>query len=95
MQLCSITNFAYTRPLPKQQSDVLSRLQLDRRRLEAGHLKYAILSASGRYHVFTSDQGCIAIDSDVSVTLKDFTPIYFASFTQKYAGMHSLVFDSF
>ena len=60
---------------------VMSRLKLDRRRLQAGHMRYAILSVGNRYHELTSASHSIA--SDVTITLQSIMPIYFKEFTKK------------
>ena len=67
----------------EQEVSVKNRLQLDRRRLEAAHLKYAILQVNTRFQLLEAN---IAIESDISSTLKEFTPIYYKSFAQRYAG---------
>lgn len=77
------------RQLSQQESEVLSRLKLDRRRLEAAHLRYAALSINGRFHLLTADHRHIAIESDIYNTLKEFTPTYFKAFTSKYAGKYN------
>ena len=62
----------------------LGRLKLDRRWLEAGHLRYAILNICSQYHDLTCASLSIAID--VGITLQKITPVYFNEFTKKYAG---------
>lgn len=65
----------------------MSRLQLDRRRLEAAHLRYAVLSISSQFNLPTADHAHITLESDIYQTLKVFTPTYFKAFTSKYAGI--------
>jgi hypothetical protein len=67
--------------------DVVDRLNLDRRRLEAAHLKYAILNISNRFKIPTSGSDHVVIETDIYNTLKEFTPIYYKAFTQKYGGI--------
>ena len=68
------------------ESDVMNRLQLDRRRLEAAHLRYAVLNISSQFNLFTGDHAHITLESDIYQTLKEFTPAFFKAFTSKYAG---------
>ena len=69
----------------REKSDfIFNRLKLDRRRLEAGHMRYALLRVCQRYvNVFSSS---LSISHDVNTTIKDVTPHYFIEFTKKYAG---------
>lgn len=62
------------------------RLRLDRRRFEAAHLKYAILTTQSRYPEIAA--GSIAMNTDISSTLEVITPTFYDAFTQRYAGTY-------
>ena len=62
------------------------RQQMDRRRFEAAHLKYASLQMAARYPaVFSSTS--IKVESCISDTLKEITPALFKAFETRYAGL--------
>ena len=61
------------------------RQQLDRRRFETAHLKYACLQLASRYPEAIRSEG-VAVEADMANTLKDITPPLFQMFEAKYAG---------
>ena len=63
----------------------MSRIRLDRRRLETAHLKYAMLKTQSRYGATLSSS--IPMQTDFCKTLEKFTPLYYEAFTSKYAGV--------
>jgi hypothetical protein len=64
--------------------NLLSRIRLDRRRFESGHLKYAMLMTVGRYQQISGVP--ITMSSDVTDMLEKFTPKFYDAFTTKYSG---------
>ena len=62
------------------------RLRLDRRRFEAAHLKYAILTTQSRYPQIAA--GSITMNTDISATLEVITPNFYHAFTNRYAGTY-------
>lgn len=61
------------------------RQQMDRRRFEAAHLKYASLQMASWYPQ-TNIHGSIKFEGDVLESLYEITPALFDSFETKYAG---------
>lgn len=61
------------------------RQQLDRRRFETAHLKYACLQLASRYPEAIRPDA-IAVEADITTTLKEITPPLFHMFEAKYAG---------
>lgn len=61
----------------------LERSKLDRRRLEAAHFKYAVLTVASWYH---DDIPTIAFSPDLHSTLLEFTPSFQRAFHKKYSG---------
>ena len=61
------------------------RRQMDRRRFEAAHLKYASLKMVSWYPDTTS-YNCVKFEGDVTDTLNEITPPLFSSFEANYAG---------
>lgn len=60
-------------------------LSLDRRRLEAAHLKYAALKVMKRYpEVFKQHK----INIKLTETLESITKDFYTAFTLKYSGKH-------
>lgn len=57
---------------------------MDRRRLEAGHIKYAILTVATLYPVEINSP--ITFSPDLNETLLEFTPTYQTAFHKKYSG---------
>lgn len=62
------------------------RQQMDRRRFEAAHLKYACLQVVARYPEKIS-LSSVKFDGDATETLNEITPILFDCFEAKYAGL--------
>ena len=67
------------------------RQQMDRRRFEAAHLKYASLKMATWYPEAISHCS-IKFEGKVTDTLKDITPAMFHSFESRYAGMENLMY---
>ena len=61
------------------------RLKLDRRRLVAAHLRYAVLMVKARYPDICG-QKCMLISASSSEAVHDVTPKFFEAFMSKYAG---------
>lgn len=62
------------------------RLALDRRRLEATHLRYAVLQVASYY---PNDFGMTTrIYPDLKVTLEYITPLFFSLFRSNYSGKY-------
>lgn len=81
----SIAFYSHRKPV-QNESELLNRMKLDRRRLEAGHMRYAILNVCDRYPDMAGTSPSIA--SDVNITLQSITQAYYDEFTRKYAGTH-------
>ena len=60
------------------------RIRLDRRRLEAAHLKYAVLTVQNHYPSLAVHP--IPMSTDVSSMLQMFTPAFYDAFTQMFSG---------
>ena len=69
------------------ENDLTSRLNLDRRRFEAAHLKCAMLKTRA---VYPELQDEIPVGNDVAEILRVFTPNYYEAFCQKYSGIKNL-----
>ena len=66
------------------------RQEIDRRRFEAAHLKYACLQMAVRYpDAITTNS--ILVEGDVTRTINEITPPVFKQFEAKYSGMSKLV----
>ena len=65
-----------------------SRFKLDRRRLEAAHLKYAVLIMA-KYPDIRKHKGP-TISISLSEAIEDATPMFYKEFMSKYAGNGSL-----
>ena len=61
------------------------RQQLDRRRFETAHFKYACLQLASRYPEAIRPEA-VAFEADITSTLKEITPPLFRMFEAKYAG---------
>lgn len=61
------------------------RQELDRRRFEAAHLKYACLKLASQYPEAVSFSS-IKVETDVQDSLSTITPALFSSFEARYAG---------
>lgn len=59
---------------------------MDRRRLECGHFRYAVLHVVKWYSEYFKD--VISFSSDDSNTLLKITPIYQRAFYTKYSGIN-------
>ena len=64
------------------------RARLDRRRLETGHLKYAMLMTQSRYPGIAPCP--IPMAADITYTLQKFTPPFYDAFTRRYSGEECL-----
>ena len=64
------------------------RQQMDRRRFEAAHLKYACLQMAARYPDAISSAH-VKVETCVTDTLNEITPPLFGCFETRYAGMLS------
>ena len=62
--------------------DLVTRMKLDRRRFEAAHLRYAMLTIMGTYENINPTP----MHTDVYESLKAFTPNFYECFTTKFAG---------
>lgn len=62
--------------------DLMTRMKLDRRRFEAAHLRYAMLTIMGTYENIKA----IPMHTDVYESLQAFTPDFYECFTKKFAG---------
>lgn len=60
-------------------------MKLDRRRLEAAHLKYAFLMTAKEYDGLFSLSDMV-VYPNVSDTLQNITPKYYAAFQTRYFG---------
>ena len=60
-------------------------MKLDRRRLEAAHLKYAVLTTMARYPDICNHKG-LTISTSLSDTIEDTAPMFYKEFMSKYAG---------
>lgn len=67
------------------------RQEMDRRRLEAAHLKYACLRVAAQYPEAISLKS-IKFE-DVMETLCEITPTLFSCFEARYAGMYACMYD--
>ena len=65
-----------------------SRQSLDRRRLEDGHMRYAVLKVVSWYGEKMSPQTFPILPS-VNETLATMTMKYYSNFTTKYSGAHT------
>ena len=65
------------------------RQEMDRRRFEAAHLKYACLKMAAQYPM-AINISYIGVEADISDPLNKITPILFQCFESKYAGMFIL-----
>ena len=64
------------------QDKPMERAPLDRRRLEDGHLRFCILDVIKRYRAsFPSN----CVKTDLQESLEEIAPIYYQSFTNRYA----------
>lgn len=61
------------------------RNQMDRRRFETAHLKYAVLRLAASFPDAPLPNG-VTFNSDISVTLLNITPILFRAYQARYAG---------
>ena len=59
------------------------RLELDRRRLEAAHIKYACLQVVNTYPTAFKN---FEFKDDIMDTLNQVTPVFFQCFEARYAG---------
>lgn len=67
----------------------LSRLKLDRRRLEAAHFKYAILNITSWYA--DKMESKVTFSPDLNETLLQFIPVYQRLFHTKYSGIYMYI----
>lgn len=63
------------------------RQEMDRRRFEVAHLKYACLRVAAQYPDAISLR-FIKFKGDAMETLCEIAPIFFSCFEAKYAGIH-------
>ena len=63
------------------------RQEMDRRRFEVAHLKYACLRVAAEYPDSISVK-VIKFEGDAMQTLCKIAPIFFSCFEARYAGMH-------
>ena len=68
------------------------RVKLDRRRLEAAHLKYAFLITATNYHGLFSTSD-MAVYPNIQETLQRITPKYYSGFQTRYFGKESIGFQ--
>ena len=59
---------------------------MDRRRLEAAHLKYALLQTVAEYPNIFSDSDMV-VSTDIQETLQQFTFKYYSGFQNGYSGI--------
>ena len=64
----------------------LERSKLDRRRLEAAHFKYAVLSVASWYP--GDIDTAVSFSPDLHSTLLEFTPRFQQAFHKKYSGTY-------
>ena len=64
------------------------RHEMDRRRFESAHLKYACLQMAAQYPE-AINTSCVGVEGDVTHTLNNITPILFSCFEARYAGRYS------
>ena len=62
--------------------DMMSRMKLDRRRFEAAHLRYAMLTTMEIY----KDIEPVPMHTDVYESLRTITPNFYECFTKRFAG---------
>ena len=72
-------------------SKLSARLALDRRRLEAAHLRYAVLKVVSYY---PKELGTTTIYPDFKITLEFITPLFFSIFRSHYAGEYIAMSDN-
>lgn len=65
---------------------------MDRRRLEAAHLKYACLQIIAQYPESISLKS-VKFEGDAIETLCEITPALFTCFEARYAGMYACRYD--
>ena len=63
-----------------------NRFKLDRHRLEATHLKYAVLMIMARYPDICKHK-CPTISVSLSQAIEEATPMFYKEFMSKYAGI--------
>ena len=62
------------------------RQKMDRRRLEAAHLKYALLQTVAEYPNIFSDSDMV-VSTDIQDTLQQLTSKYYSAFQSRYSGI--------
>ena len=67
-----------------ETKELHTRIKLDRRRFESAHLKYSMLMTKSEYQHLSSFP--VFMTTDVSDSLKKFTPLFYDSFCEKYSG---------
>lgn len=67
----------------RELKDALPRCKLDRRRIEAAHLQYAVLQVASWYKF---DINKLALHSDTDATLSDVVKYYHGAFMAYYAS---------
>ena len=65
------------------------RARLDRRRLQAGHMKYAILMTQQQYPETSQCQ----VGSDIVSTLEEFTPLFYNAFALRFSGIYFTILN--
>ena len=70
-------------------SSHVQRQQLDRRRLETAHLKYASLTLAQHYPEVTK-LSSVSVGAEITDSLLEIAPALFNAFKQKYTGMEIL-----
>ena len=64
------------------------RQEMDRRRFEEAHLKYACLRLAGQYPEAINEEH-VTLQADVKDTLEKVTPALFRAFETRYGGLQS------
>ena len=71
-------------------SNLKNRIKLNRRRLEAAHLKYAVLVTATNYpDLFGLSD--VEVYPDVREKLQHITPKYYSGFKSRYLGKETLI----
>lgn len=70
-------------------SSHIQQNQLDQRRLETAHLKYASLTLAQHYPEVKS-LSSISVGAEITDSLSEIAPMLFCAFKHKYTGMYAL-----
>lgn len=73
---------------------IISRMSLDRRRLEDAHIIYAVLNVMRWYPNGFSDEDKILKPAHFNDILSHLTPVFHKCFSEKYAGNAMIIIYS-